>query len=271
MPTGLGELILDRLHGFLAAFSATEPNSYVAAFGPAAYLVAMALLVAAAAAVGIHSAPRMVGRPAGVLFYATCVAGVTLLVPVHLAHTTLGPGWLFGHRHGLPLILLVTVALSYLVSRPPPIRAPAVALLLLSLLYGGALIVRMMQRPNADPPTASEHALGRWLDSLPAGTTVLTTKAQGLSLVTRVGLHATFCPDTPASTRMFLAYVGVDFVVAYPDDEHCRFLADAGRDLRPVKVFDDGVRRMTVFAPVADMISRKVQGPRMISVPQVTR
>jgi hypothetical protein len=234
------------LEGFATAASFTDPMSYAGSFGPAVCLVPIALF--AWLATRAREQPTA-GRPGSVIFPTTVIAALGILAPVHLAHQLFGPPWLFSHRHGLPLILLITTSLAYLGAAGRPLRIAAVVLTAVSAVLGAVNIGEMTRSPAAVPLSRSEWELGDWLDSLPSGTTALTTRAQALSLVTKAGLHWTACGDTPANTLAFVHHADVRLVIAYADDLGCSFLKVPTGAFHVVRVFDDGARRLTIFAP----------------------
>ena len=244
----------DRLTGVVVAFNPAHPESYVSSFGLAVYAVPVAMV-----SLVWSQRSRLSGWPARelVLPLAVVISGVLLLLPVHEAHlTTSNYEWLFGHRHGLPFVLLLVAALGYLGRRTRPWLAACVVLTALSSVTG---VAGTVGRPVNDPTdgfTDAERALATWLDEQPRGTMALTTHAHGLSVLTRTGLHWAACQGSTEDTRAFVEHVGVDLVLVYPGEWACPQFAALKSTSESVRVFDDGLRRIEVVRPRRDRPDR---------------
>lgn len=241
-PDAIG-LVTDRLRGLVTAFDPTSRESYLRSFGPVAWLVPVG-------AVAMFMVPRRADHPRGgvsVTWLATLLAGGLILVPTHLAHVTFIWDWLFGHRHGLPLILLLAGAGTYLHAAGGMWRRVAVVALLLSLAYGAGRVGLLLAAPRGPAFTAEEREMAAWFDSLPAGASALTTRPQGLALLTRRGLHWTRCGESAAQVGRFIDQVGVDYVIAYPGERDCPFALGAGRRLPVRREFGRGDEAVTVW------------------------
>ena len=239
----LASLLVDRLRGLVTAFDPTSRESYLRSFGPVAWL-------APVGAVAMFVVPRRAERPLGglgVTWLATLLAGVLILVPTHLAHVTHIWNWLFGHRHGLPLILLAVCAGTFLHAAGGAWRRVTVVALLLSLAYGMGRVGLLLAAPGGPAFTAGERAMAAWLDSLPPDASALTTRPQGLSMITRRGLHWTRCGESAAQVARFIGDVGVDFVIAYPGERGCPFALEAQRLLPVRREFGRGDGALAVW------------------------
>jgi hypothetical protein len=89
--------------------------------------------------------------------------------------------------------------------------------------------------------------MAAWLDSLPPDASALTTRPQGLSLLTRRGLHWTRCGETAAQVGRFIDHVGVDYVVVHPGERNCPFAIGARRLLPVGREFGRGEESLTVW------------------------
>ena len=94
-----------------------------------------------------------------------------------------------------------------------------------------------------------ERSSTSWLDSLPEGTSVLTTQAQPLSVLTRQGIHWTACNEPPSQTAAFIEHIGVDVILQFTADRGCPFLALPDSEMQRERVFGDGGRQIVVYMP----------------------
>lgn len=242
VPTGsLWELALDRIGGLAEAFNAASEHSYVASFGLAAFLVPLALVQLL---IDRDRRPRIASRltaRSGVLMVATLLAGLASLAPVHFSHFTFFKEWLFGFRHGLPLILLLLVALVYLLrAGGRKMRWAALALVGISIVTCGVESFGLLNERFRSGMLGPEPELVEWLDSQSPRPAVITTIPQPLSVFSRAGFHWMDCGEAPEQTLSLLEHAGADYVLIYPGEERCRSFAGLLDRLEVVRVFTRG-------------------------------
>jgi hypothetical protein len=232
------EYLLDRGSGLLIAFTPGHRWSYFASFGPAVALVPLAALLCAAAS--FRDPQRLRGwlQPEHALVWACLIAGVGMLAPVHHAHSTLVSDWLFSHRHGLPFVLLLLPAAAWLLACSRRALVVLVAGAVLAGTVVGVAAIRDVTRLG--PVTDWDRALGSWLDSHVEPPVVVSTEPATLALVSNAYFHWTACHESAETTRLLLEQAGADYVVVYPMETRCAFLADASRSLVRVREFGGG-------------------------------
>ncbi len=246
--TGTWQYLADRASGLWAAFDPTNPTSYVASFGLAAWLVPLAVAGLAARGHDRWAAWRAAVQPGSAAVVAAVVAAAVQLAPLQLMHTRYLGEWRFGHRHGLALLLLLVPALAYLLDRGPrPWRWAALALAVASLASGGFATASLLGARFPSGLLGPEPELVEWLEARRPRPTVVTTNAQTLAVYSRAGFHWMQCDEDPAKTRLLIERAGVDHVLVYSGQEHCRFHQGIER-LTPVASFGEGRRRITVLA-----------------------
>jgi hypothetical protein len=234
----ISESLAVKAQGLVTSFNPWSPHSFVALFGAVALLVPIAAL---------HWLRRVVReKPAissGVLALAASGAmltGVLLLTPQRYFRP-----WLFGWRHGLPLIFLLILALVELIGfGHRVVRIGALAIATISVLWGGATTVRTVA---AGPPpglTPAERQLVAWLDRQPPSTVVLTTNAQSLAPFTRVNLRWAACDDSPETIRDLFSKVRTDYAAIYEREQGCRFSEALRQVARPVGVLGAAPQRI---------------------------
>ena len=121
--------MLDRLSGLATSFDIFSSNSYVTAFGPAAYLVPLSLVLLLTTKMKWRSLCERLSSPNTCILVASFLIGVSALLPIHNSHFNWFKEWLFGHRHGLPLIFILIISI-------------ALTMLLTGLLYVFRMLVR---------------------------------------------------------------------------------------------------------------------------------
>lgn len=159
--------------------------------------------------------------------------------------------WLFGWRHGLPLIFPLAVATIYLIAATPTaVRFAVVALVAVTVLAGALRIARSAQTP----PSASgaETAFAAWVEAQPTPPTMLTARAQTLGMLTRGRYHWIACGEPPEQTRRMLERLPIGFVVVHESDRPCRFLDGLGGVLAVERSFGSrGEERIWMLRPRA--------------------
>ncbi len=215
----------DRLPGIAIAFDPRSSLSYFNSFGPSVAVVVLALVWAAMAAAHRGRVARL--EPRHLLpVIAVTAAILNHGILVH-RHARFFLPWLFGWRHGLPLIFALSVAVVYLVTRPAAVIRWGVVVLIVIGALTGALRVHESAR-NRPSLTSAEAAFAGWVDRQMPAPTMLTMRAQTLGMLTRGRYHWMSCDEPPDQTRRMLASLPIDYVVVYDSDRPCRFLDGLG-------------------------------------------
>ena len=244
VPTSSGwEVFRHRLAGLAAAFDPREGSSYIASFGLAAWLVPLALLALAFEPRRLREA--LLNR--SLVVTTTVLAGLAMVAPLHRLHTRFLGEWRFGHRHGLPLMLILIVALGYLLLRNRrALRVAAMALVLIALVTGTFRTTRLLTTDFRSGLLGPEPELVAWLDAQQPGPIVLTTHAQTLSVFSRAGFHWMECRESPEQTRRLLENIDIDYVLVYAGQRDCNFCRDVLK-LPEAAAFGEGARAITVY------------------------
>ncbi len=251
--------VLDRLSGFQVAFDPSHPNAYARSFGAAVYLVPLALVVVALRAPSVRETWTWLRARDSRTFIATLLAGLGALAIVHAHHGTLIWEWWFHWRHGLPMILPVTLALVVLLTTAPRwLRGVGFVLVAWAVVTGASSLRETTNFLRFATAGASpdEVALVRWADSREFPVRMVSTKAQALAAFSkRAGFHWTTCGDDPQQTARLLGAAEAEYLIVYPGEEHCPAVRPLLPRLRPVIAFG-GLR---VFEPL-DMLTAHTPG-----------
>jgi len=246
---GAAELWANRLRGLAVAFDPRRADSYFRSFGPAVYLVPLAALHLLVRPARWRAAWGALSTPRAVPVVASLAAGALMLAPIHLLHSRFLWEWRFGHRHGLPFVLLLVVALVYLLCRVSGrVRHVALALALLSVVGGSFGVAGLLGTRFASGLLGAEPELVRWLEGHPGKPIVVTTNAQPLSVYSRAGFHWMECREKPEQTRALIEHVGIDYVLVYAGEERCAFVRGLS-ELEVARVFGDGRARIWALRP----------------------
>lgn len=250
----LPSLLADRATGLAVAFDPTSSMSYVANFGPVVWLVPLAVAWGAWRLLRRRGAGlvAMARLDAARLLLPGLVAatGVLLLIPVHMLHAGFFLEWLFGFRHGLPMALLVFVALFALaVHAGRLLRVTAVLLFAGTVLLNALSLQGQLRRAGGWGLRGAEPALVAWLDAQPGKPTVVTTEAQTLSVFSRAGFHWTTCEVEAQQTRRMLRHLPIDYVVVFEGEQGCPFVTGVP-ELALVRTFGRPGMRIWVLAPL---------------------
>ncbi|HET8796371.1 MAG TPA: hypothetical protein VFO89_01700 [Thermoanaerobaculia bacterium] len=249
-----------RFEGVLVSFSPRHPNSYFQAF-QTAFLLPMAAIPIALGQ-WIRRRPRALRLSPHSTLAAACVlvalAGYASLNLFHQDSSFFVP-WLFGYRHGLPLVFGIAVAAVYLWMRGPLARGATIAALAFAAIIGTRAIVPYITSPPAASPTESEAQLVRWLDASPRRPVLLAVRAQHLSVYTHTGIHWTLCRTSPDLTREMLAKLPIDYVIVYDDERPCAFVAGLGDLLYEKAVFGEGRGSIHLLARRAAPIETRLK------------
>jgi hypothetical protein len=244
------EYAANRLRGVAAAFDPSSGSSYATSFGPVAWLVPAALLALLLRPGDLRRGLPAALRPPALAVTVTLASGLLMIAPLHLLHSRFLWEWRFGHRHGLPFLLLLVPALAYLLRRGGPLRLLALALAGLSLVTGALGVARLLTFRYPPGPQGAERELVEWLGEHPRRPIVVTTNAQPLAVYSRAGFHWMECREDSRQTRVLLEVVGADYVVVYPGEERCPFVQGVP-DLALARTFEDGRGRIFVLAPAS--------------------
>lgn len=242
------EYMTNRLSGLAAAFDPRRGTSYVAQFGLAALLVPVALLALLLHPADLRRGAAAALRPEGLPVAIALLSGLLMIAPLHLLHSRFLWEWRFGHRHGLPFLLVLLPALAYLLRRGGPLRALALSLAAISLLAGAFGVARFLTFHYPSGPVGAERELVDWLDAHPRRPIAVTTNAQPLAAFSRAGYHWMECREPASKSRILLDQVGADYLIVYPGEERCAFVQGLD-DLRVARKFEDPRGRILVLAP----------------------
>ena len=243
-----------RLRGVLTMFNPASNDSFFALFGAAALLVPVAAvhwIRRAAVKRNATISPGVLAMALSGLF----LTGALLLTPARFFRE-----WLFGWRHGLPLIFVIILAVIELTGFGHRyLRRGAVALVAISIVWGGITVVRTVL---AGPPgglTPAERGLVRWLDTQDRATVVLTTNAQSLAPYSRVNFRWAACDDSAATTKSILEHVRTDYVAVYEQEQLCTFARGIKDVVEPGPIFGVAPRQILLLR------RRNARGPDVTS------
>jgi hypothetical protein len=242
-PKSWWAFVVDRTRGVGVAFDWRSPESYVSHFGVLAYAAPLAALHCGWLLARRWRPARLALAPERALPVATVLTGIGMLLPVHAAHMTFVYSWLFGFRHGLPLILLIVPALAYLDAHAGRAGRAAAALLVLATLLSNAQGMQaLFERELKHGLKEGEQMLVAWLDSQRPRPTVVTTEPWKYGAFSRLGYHWILCRHSPEQTLRLLRDVGADYIVVRHRERDCKFIAElVPKTLRRVIAFRNGV------------------------------
>jgi hypothetical protein len=243
---GVFSTVWDRLSGLAVAFSPSDPDSYIASFGAIAYLVPLVALLA------VLTRGRSNDRRARASSFliASLATAVILVLLVHTFHQRLFNPWMFGQRHGLYFIVVIVWAVIYAIRRGPALLAAfALFLVVWSVTTSLLSILVTVQRGWPQKPTMEARTFARWADRDQGVPTIISTRPQALSALSGANFHWIACVDSPETLLALQRAVRADYVVVFPIDERCRFLAGWQRDFEQVKVFGQGSEKIRLLAP----------------------
>ena len=233
---------MDRLGGLGVAFDPDAKHAYTFHFNAIAYLVPLALVPVCAHLLRRRPRPPRSLPARYALATAMLATGAVALAPVHLHHSTFALPWLFGYRHGLPLLLLILPALAYLDSHTHLAwRLAATALLALTLVGNTLGMQTLLNKNYRSGLRGFEPDLILWLDKQSPRPSVVTTRSMALSVFSRSGYHWILCQHAPEQTLSLLRDAGADYVVVFAKDRKCNFVRGLRpRELGVVRTFGKG-------------------------------
>lgn len=206
--TGPWHLLKDRLKGFAVAFNPLNTQSYFRSFGMYVLLIPLAFLLCWPGA--IHWKRSLI----------VLAVAIGPLIAVHLMHQRIWGGWNFQFRHGLPLVLVLGIALAMLCSRGRFVRFVTVVLVGVSFLLN-AYQLRDELRREYLPPTGAKLELIQWINTQP-GAVFLTTKAWDLTALTKGRFHAGWCDVSTEQLSIYDKLNVTDVIVWDGERENCR-------------------------------------------------
>jgi len=247
---GFGDRIRTVLMGLTTAFDPRNGNSYLASFSWAAWLVPIALIQLVVQPARLKKGLQRVFDAQYSLPVATFLAAAAMLAPLHNRRAIYFKEWLFGFRHGLPMMLLILIAFILLWQYNGRIlRITALCLFSAGVLFSAVRVQQIHARPVPSGLLGPEAELVEWLAQQPEPPVVITSNAQTLAAFSEAGFHWTSCQASPESTKMLLSLAGADYVLLYPREERCSFLEGLQDDLELFKVFRHELFQVGVLRP----------------------
>lgn len=236
----MGEWLIDRAAGFAVMFHMGSPMSYVSSFGIAA------LLVPAAAIVAMWRVRKGGPKSPSLLVVALTISGTLFLLNLTMYRGQFFLEWLFGWRHGLPLIFLLAVAVPFLVSISKGIsRVLVLAVVVISIAMNASALMAYIRAP-APSLLPQERAMIQWMNSLPGTKTFITTRAQIFATYSNMHFHWIDCSVDASTTMMMLERLPIDYVIVYENERGCAFIEPIESHFRPAAVFGPAGRRIFV-------------------------
>jgi hypothetical protein len=249
-PATTGEWWMERVQGLMVSLAPLHPNSFFNVF-QLAFLIP---IVAGAIAVirWLRAQERGLRLPADrvLVALATLVAlgNITSLNVYHQDPAFFVP-WLFGYRHGLPMVLGVAVGMSYLWGLGKSAKSVAIVCAGVTIAFGFVSIAALATHPPRSSPTPAEAALASWLDTQEPLPVIITAKPQHLSVYTHAPIHWTECRTPASTTRIMLEKLPIDYVIVYATERQCAFIDGLGGVLAERTAFGEGPDRIHVLAP----------------------
>jgi hypothetical protein len=247
-PQSTGAWLLKRLEGVAVSVSVLSPYSYFKSFHTSFLLPLIGLPLALLA--WARTRPRSWKTPVQWVMPAACFSiACAAYVSLNLFNSdeTFFVPWLFGYRHGLPIIFAIVLGAVFFWGKGRWGRVFVTAAILIAVLLNLPSIVSMITRPKPSSPSRAEAELGRWLDSHPRTPLLISARAQHLSIYTHANIHWTECRTEPLVTRKMLKLLPVDYVVVYPSERRCAFLKGLGDVLVVKAAFGAGGEQIHVL------------------------
>lgn len=238
---GLAGKAAHLLKGLFAAVNPLSEVSLFHSFGIVVAVVAIALF--------------FLRRDESPLFWSVLLCGAGSMVVLANFESVRPPEWLFGSRHSLLFIFVVIPSIVAVLTRAPRVLRIAALVLAGVSIAQGAVATFRHPMPSGRGLTGADREMARWLSSNAPDATLLTTNAQALSVYTTNRYHWTNCSVAPATTRVILERLPVDYVVVYDSEKSCAF-AQSFSDITTLEVmFSDDVRRVYLFKVIRKMTS----------------
>jgi hypothetical protein len=261
-PQSSVEFLCQRWSGVAASLALLQPYSYFAAFGAAFTIPVVALPLAAAK--WWRSRPRRLSiHPGSAMAVAAVFTALGTYAALNLFHhhDRFFIPWLFGYRHSLPMILVIALSFVFLQSFHRFTRVVALVCVGLSIAWGAAQIMDRVSSPRLQAPSAPESQLIAFLESHPKPPTIVTARAQHLSVYTRSNLHWTECGTSNEITRRMLAALPIDYVIVYAAESECAFIDGLHDWLKIEHSFGEGASEIYVLAPRSKSSGKAARKP----------
>ena len=229
--------------GLEVAFDTEKRNSYFFSFGWAIYMVPLAFIQFIIHWSEIKGFARRFLKERNVLPLMMVLAAVLMLLPIHMEKRKFFKTWLFGWRHGLPFMLLVSVSLGFLIMRRERLAKVVSALLIAGALVCGCdnlnILFAKKYSAGLDGP---EVPLVEWLDSQDPRPKVITAHAQILATQSRSYFHWNDCKVSWKHVLALFEDAGADYLLVYPRHKRCGYFKQLEKmnKIKKVKRFKRG-------------------------------
>lgn len=224
----------DRLGGLREAFYPWSEFSFVDLFGPTALLVPISILIVLDTSFHTRNWRLTPDLLISALGWVSAIFFISLL----MFHGVYYMPWLFGWRHGLPLIFALLVSVPYVWGAGHVLGRLLVPLALCaSLILGLQQITEQAARIQGFPLTGAEHELIDWLKARHPSPTLMSTDAQVLAVYSGKNIHWTLCEEPPERTSEMLLRLPIDYVVVPKSDLNCPYLQRIDTDLMLSETF----------------------------------
>jgi hypothetical protein len=250
---GLADRLLDFLGSFAHAFHPTAASGYAESFGPAVFAVPIALGVAGwqlwrrrregatALPTGFDALPAL----------ATLLVAGVALAPAHLSHMALRAEWLFGWRHGLPLVLGIVLALAFLWRFGIWVRIALLLVVATGIAFRESPPARYTEVGDR-PASPAELKILEWIDGHSRPPVILSVAGRWLAASSQAVTHVPLCTSAERIDKHIQALT-LDYVVIRPVDVRlwCKPLRDIDRNaIELVRKFGPRQNPIMVFRPV---------------------
>jgi len=239
---GLADRLLDFLGSFAHAFHPTAVHGYAQSFGPVVIVVPVALGIAGWQLWRRHR-EGTTALPTGfdtLTVLATFLAAGAALAPAHLSHMALSMEWLFGWRHGLPLVLGIVLALASLWRLGIWVRIALLVVVATGIFFRASPPTRYTNAGN-QPASGADLELLEWIDGHSRPPVVLSVRGRWLAASSQAVTHVMLCTSAESINKHIEVLI-LDYVVIR--------LADLHSQCRPLRDIDrSAIARVTTFGP----------------------
>lgn len=243
------ELIWDRVQGVFVAFDLTGKYSYVRSFGVSAYLPVLLLLYLWGRSSNRIQKLWSFLSPQTLSLFSVVLASVICLAPVHAFHADYQMPYLFHWRHGLPMVLLIVIAVGYFAYHQNVwFRRGAVLLMVLSLTPNAvAMNTTFILESQIQGPTPIEREFIEWLAKQTPQPLFATTRAWAWGAYTEGRFHWVACNESREQMLAYLQVVQVDHLITMENEQRCAFYQSIKEMLVPVQKFADESQEISVW------------------------
>jgi hypothetical protein len=247
---GLADRLLDFLGSFAHAFHPTANHGYAESFGLVALVVPVALGVAGWR-LWHRRREGATALPTGfntVIVLATFLVAGAALAPAHLSHMAFRREWLFGWRHGLPLVLGIALALAYLWRFGIWVRIALLVVVATGVVFRASPPNRYVKDR---PPTDAEREFIEWIDGHSRPPVVLSVAGRWLAAMSKAVTHVPVCTNAEAIDE-HIEVLAPDYLVIRRSDlrSRCRPLREIDQSaVTLVKTFGPEKNPIWVFGP----------------------